>query len=310
MYETRLTLNYVFGTLTNAAAVSDTTLVSADFVPLPAGLSTTTYVPITLQDPATKVFEVVWATGHGSGASTVTVVRAREGGSARSWPVGTLWTVAPTLRDGVLPVANRAALPTDPHGGLRAYLQDEQLILEWIVGVGWVNTVAGVGYRATQVLAADTGTVNFTNIPSTLKKVTVNWTARCTSASMYDTLCARVNGVASGYYTSVFNQIGTNGAYTLEYGATYANSGYMGGTPAAAANWGAGEVTFLSWNAPGGRTAMNHLARSHFVNSATDIVNSFTAGQVNTAPPYTSLLFLPATGVFKAGTEFTLYGYM
>jgi hypothetical protein len=138
-YENRLTSNYAFGTLTAAAAISDTTLTSADFATrLSSGLSTTTYVPITLQDPSTGVYEIVWANAHTAAATTCTVLRGREGTTARAWGNGTLWVVAPTLRDGVLPVANRAALPTDPHVGLRAFIQDEQLVLERTLA-GWMG---------------------------------------------------------------------------------------------------------------------------------------------------------------------------
>lgn len=136
MYEIRVPTNYAFGQLTNAAAVSDTTLTSADFAALASNLSTTVYLPITLQDPANKVYEIVWATAHGAGANTMTIIRGREGTAARAWPASTLWACAPTLRDGVLPVANAAALPADPHIGLRVLQQDTQQMLEWSAG-GW-----------------------------------------------------------------------------------------------------------------------------------------------------------------------------
>lgn len=140
-YENRLPVNYAFGTLTNAAAISDTTLTSADFATgLPSGLSTTTYVPVTLQDPSTKAFEIVWANAHTASATTATVLRGREGTTARAWGAGTLWTVSPTLRDGVLPIANRAALPSDPHVGLRCFVQDEQIVLERTL-TAWIEFV-------------------------------------------------------------------------------------------------------------------------------------------------------------------------
>lgn len=146
-YEIRLTQNYSFGVLTQAAAISDFTFTSADFAAgLPSGLSTTTYVPMVLQDPSLKVYEIVWVNAHTAAASTATVLRGREGTSARGWPSGTLWTVAPTLRDVQLPVANRAALPADPHVGMRALIQDEQVIVEWSLSTGWatpVKTLAG-----------------------------------------------------------------------------------------------------------------------------------------------------------------------
>lgn len=137
MYENRQPANYSFGTLSSAAAVSDTTLNSAEFAArLAAGLDTTTYVPITLQDPATGAFEIVWATGHTAGATAATVVRGREGTSAVAWPSSTLWTCSPTLRDGSLPVANKAALPTDMHVGGRAYLLDQKALVAYN-GMGW-----------------------------------------------------------------------------------------------------------------------------------------------------------------------------
>lgn len=131
VYENRLTVNYAFGSLSNAAAVSDTTLVSAEFATaLPSALSATTYVPISLQDPNTRVCEVVWATGHTAASTSATVVRGREGLAARAWPSGTLWGITPTVRDGILQVANRAALPTDPHTGMRCWITDENLMIE------------------------------------------------------------------------------------------------------------------------------------------------------------------------------------
>ncbi|MGW5720771.1 hypothetical protein ACWEVP_31680 [Amycolatopsis sp. NPDC003865] len=109
---------------------------SNDFTALPSGLSTTMYLPITLQDPANKLYEIVWVTAHAAGSNTITVVRGKEGTAARAWPASTLWTCAPTLRDGVLSVANAAALPTDAHIGLRVCQQDTQQMLEWTTG-GW-----------------------------------------------------------------------------------------------------------------------------------------------------------------------------
>ncbi|OXM69649.1 hypothetical protein [Amycolatopsis vastitatis] len=137
MYELRAPVNYSFGQLTNPAAVSDTSMVSTDFASLQSGLTTSLYIPITLQDPANKQFEIVWATAHTGASNTLTVVRGREGSAARAWPASTLWACAPTLRDSVLPVPNAAALPPDPHVGLRALLQDTQQTVQWGYPGGW-----------------------------------------------------------------------------------------------------------------------------------------------------------------------------
>lgn len=137
-YEFRQPANYASGLLKNAAAVSDTALVSDDFIAsLAAGLSNTTYVPITLQDPAAKTYEIVWATGHVAGSNSATVLRGREGTIARAWPSSTLWTCAPTIRDGLFPTT-RANLPADPHIGMRAALSDESRVLTWN-GSAWTT---------------------------------------------------------------------------------------------------------------------------------------------------------------------------
>lgn len=149
MYENRLPANYSFGTLTGAAAISDTTLTSTDFATqLASGLSTTNYVPITLQDPSTHNFEIVWVTAHTAAASTCTVVRGREATSARAWGSGTLWATAPTLRDGALWVTTRANLPTDPHVGMRCYIQDEQVTVERTLAQGWISYMPNGGPKA------------------------------------------------------------------------------------------------------------------------------------------------------------------
>jgi hypothetical protein len=175
-YENRLSANYTFGVLTSAAATPDTTLTSTDFsARLASGLSTTTYVPITLQDSSTGNFEIVWANAHTAAATTCTVLRGREGTSARAWASGTLWVVAPTLRDVMLSVANRAALPADAHVGMRCELQDEQAMVEktlagfqtmplGIIGgrviTGTNNLGSAITTAETEPTSMDSGTVS------------------------------------------------------------------------------------------------------------------------------------------------------
>lgn len=155
VYENRLPVNFSFGTLSTAAAIGDTTLSSAEFATaLPAGLSTTTYVPMSVQDITTRAFEVVWVTGHAAAATTATVVRGREGATAQAWPAGTQWLVGPTVRDGILPVANRAALPTDAHTGMRCFIQDEQLTIERSA-VCWGWPTAMVRATGTQTIPSE-----------------------------------------------------------------------------------------------------------------------------------------------------------
>jgi hypothetical protein len=160
-YEIRVPANYAFGTLTSALSVSDTTVNSAEFsTRLASGLSTTVYVPITLQNPTTGVFEIVWANSHTGAATSATVLRAKEDTTALVWPSGTLWSNAPTVRDGVLLVSTRAALPADPHIGLRALIQDENLVVEWNLSSGWGTPMRPILTRVASTSGVLVSTVN------------------------------------------------------------------------------------------------------------------------------------------------------
>lgn len=121
--------DYLFGTLTNAATISDTTITCSDFAALPTTYSTSRYLPLVLHDPALKVSEVVWVTAHVAASASVTVVRAKEGSTARAWPSGTQVLCAPTIRDG-LPVYTRATLPADAHIGQRVAVSDESVVVQ------------------------------------------------------------------------------------------------------------------------------------------------------------------------------------
>lgn len=137
-YDLRNPLDYRFGQLSSGVTSLDTTLQSAAFANLPSGLSATLYVPITLADDSLGLYETVWVTGHAAASQSVTVVRGREGTTARAWAAGTTWRIAPTIRD-TLPVYTRGALPTDAHLGMRCLLSDESIVVEKQAG-GWLPT--------------------------------------------------------------------------------------------------------------------------------------------------------------------------
>lgn len=132
----RVPKDYFFGTLTANAALSDTSLVSAEFAALSTSYGADWVLPLTLHDPVLKVYEVVWVTGHASSSTTVTVLRGKEGTAARAWPSGTQVLCAPTQRDGLLPLT-RANLPADRHTGQRVPLSDEGIVVQSTLDQGW-----------------------------------------------------------------------------------------------------------------------------------------------------------------------------
>lgn len=140
-YDQRDVQDYRFGQLSSGITALDTTLASTAFAGLPATPTTTRYIPLTIADDSLGLYETVWVTGHSAASQSVTVVRGREGSSSRAWAAGSTWRIAPTIRDVVLWVANRAALPTDGHLGMRVGLADVGQIVEKTAS-GWMQ--AGV----------------------------------------------------------------------------------------------------------------------------------------------------------------------
>lgn len=139
-YDQRVPLDYRYGQLSGGVDSLATALTSPEFATLPSDLSSTRYVPIVLADDSLKLFEIVWITGHASSSQSVTVVRGREGSTARAWGAGTIWRMAPTARDLIVPVANRAALPSDAHLGMRALVLDEGVVVVK-AATGWASSI-------------------------------------------------------------------------------------------------------------------------------------------------------------------------
>lgn len=116
----RLRADYVFGTTTAALGTTDTTLSGAALARLPVVAGSDT-AAVTLQNPTTGGYEIVWVTAHASAATTATIVRGQEGSTAAAWASGTTWTHGPTAKDVTDPVRYAGAWATGttyPQGSL------------------------------------------------------------------------------------------------------------------------------------------------------------------------------------------------
>ncbi|WP_370944002.1 hypothetical protein AB5J62_33515 [Amycolatopsis sp. cg5] len=161
-YEYRSNKDYFFGTLLNAAAISDTSLSSAAFTTLDSDYSSGTpgkYLPLELHDPSQGIYEIVWVVGHAAGSQTVTVVRGREGTPARAWNAGTQLVCAPTAGRDALAALASTGLPTDPHIGQRVARTNKLDVLErgsgvWAPSSG-VAVASDVGPMRNGALAPD-----------------------------------------------------------------------------------------------------------------------------------------------------------
>ena len=172
--EYRVRASGVQGTITdNPLLVGATTMNSAGLADLPA-IGATQFAAITLDPLGTAgAPEVVWVTAHTAATTTATIVRAREGTTARQHAAGTAWVHGPTPAD-YLTVAAAASLPSGgglPYIGESAYqydgTNDEGLWLRNTAGQwrkSWNMPWGIIGY--VEVTANQTGISTITDLTS------------------------------------------------------------------------------------------------------------------------------------------------
>ncbi|MFL6144096.1 MAG: hypothetical protein ACJ72N_19805 [Labedaea sp.] len=195
---------------------------------------------------------------------------------------------------------------TNPVTGQLVLLTDSTLLTRY-TGSAWVFHGR---YRDNQTLGADTASVTFSNIPTTLRRVVVNWTARGSKAATICDVRMRINNNSTtGYRSSVGAVTGTTPANFTEDTSTFSTVGHM--TAASDGNniYGGGEVRFTGWDAGGSRPGLNWVYESHTWSSAATAVAGKGGGLFFVAGPYNRIDLFPDTGNFKAGSEFTLYGW-
>lgn len=156
--------DFSFGTLSSAASESSTTLASADFAGLLTMTAGTTYMPITLLNPSTKDYEIVWISAHSSGSSSCTVSRGQEGTAPLAWPAGTQWISAPSLRDAGVTPSFSSDLFTDAHVGMRAVITDLGETMEQTYAQGWRNTAKANRLDMGRALDGTTAAANGMNM--------------------------------------------------------------------------------------------------------------------------------------------------
>lgn len=115
--EYRRILNGVYGQLSAQVLSSATSITDSSFQSLPVITGTAEYIPLSFSAlNGTQTPEVFWVRSHASGSATVTVDRAKEGTTAKTWPTGTQWAQADTIRDGLFDTTS-GAVPSDLHIG-------------------------------------------------------------------------------------------------------------------------------------------------------------------------------------------------
>ncbi len=161
-FEQRQVVNYFSTSLIVAASITDTTMRATGFTQLDSTTGAK-YQALVLHDDAQGVYEIVWVSNHSAASDTVTVVRGKEGTTARAWPAGTRVEIAPTAYDALY-AAVVSSLPSDAPIGMRAMVGDKFEVRQRVNGGYWAPDVgvaipADVGPNMNSVQPPDGSTI-------------------------------------------------------------------------------------------------------------------------------------------------------
>ena len=138
--EIRVRASGVQGTITdNPLLVGATTMNGAGLAALPA-IGATQFAAITL-DPlgVNGAPEIVWVTAHTASATSATIVRGREGTTARQHATGTTWYHGPSINDYMLALTSGSRPSTGglPYSSQMIYETDTACVQVNDVTNGW-----------------------------------------------------------------------------------------------------------------------------------------------------------------------------
>jgi hypothetical protein len=195
---------------------------------------------------------------------------------------------------------------TGPYAGQLCLLTADGLLYRY-TGSAW--TTHGF-YRQVVDLGADTATVTFSSIPSSLRRVVLGWSARSSAATLNVDIRVRVNGLTTAVYDSNWMfQNATALTASVEAASTFGTVGIVAANTATAGNFSGGQIEFPAWNNTG--VYLSGVWHSHFFEAAASGSNLHLAGALRVADTTarTSLTVLLASGNLKTGSKFTVQGW-
>jgi hypothetical protein len=183
---------------------------------------------------------------------------------------------------------------------------DSQLVRRWD---GTTSTWFQVSpYVSVNKLSGTTASVTFSSIPTSMRKVRIDYTARGTAAVANSVIQMRVNSDSTTLhyvYTScqTINTTQTNSANVS--GTDRFAVGIISAATTTSTNYGVGHIDLFGWEAPHnwlGATWYNSV----YSDNATQAGQFWGGGQYIQNGPYTSITLLPDSGSFAANSEFRL----
>lgn len=217
---------------------------------------------------------------------------------------GTAWRV-----NGIALVSSTGDLSavTSPYTGQLAVNSADGLTYRY-TGSAWIPN--GI-WRASTLLAAPAASITVT-VPTTVKNLTIRFTARSSASATSDVLYMRINNSSTALdylhqITQVINATNSNTANAS--GTDKFFIGNIAGNTASATCFGSGVIEIQGWDAPHAQPSA--LWRSHLY--ADTNVSAFLVtggGWFRGAGPYTTIQLFPTSGNnFVAGTRVDTYGY-
>jgi hypothetical protein len=170
---------------------------------------------------------------------------------------------------------------------------------------------AGGIYRARQKLTTAAAQVVFSNIPATLRNLTLTYRARGDTVAQLLFISVRPNNVSAATYFSSYTQgINVTASAAVQSPAvTWAMAGFIPGASSTAGVFGSGQILFPSWDTTTDQT-FNHFSQA-LGSTTANFANTTGGGVLLTAATWTSLVIAPnafAGGNFIAGSDFQLSG--
>ena len=251
--EIRKRANFTLGLVADAPLlIGATTLNSSQLANLPT-VGATEHMALILDPEQTYgAPEIVWVTSHGSGATSATIVRAREGSVARQHGQGTRWVHGPVVSDFIRS-ATAADRPTGgglPYPGEVQYDQDTDQLVYWN-NTAWVPV--GQASRSWTIIEEqnpNAATVDFQNIPATFTDLQVLISGRGNAAGPRGWTHCRINNDSGANYDFIrhywFSGVGT--ITDVRTGITSIECGYMLGTSATANQASAIQMLFPNYS--------------------------------------------------------------
>jgi len=175
-----------------------------------------------------------------------------------------------------------------------------------------VGSISGsnIPYRDRKtVVGASVASITFTSVPSSLRNIKIIWTARGDNATQVQLVWLRINGASGAVYNVAYIQ-NTNGSLTgtPAAAASQAVVGLATGSTAPAGDFGAGDITIAGWDSPHAGYLGFQFNSSAMGSAVANFISLVGGGNYVTAGPYTSITILPQSGLWVAGSDFTLWG--